>query len=88
MVDRKSNTDRISPQAQDFFARVMSGAIVIFDRIDKKGAFCRTSPVDTRYIVEVLKTNIETSQNCLDFIKFNSKHFNDPTTPKSIKLLF
>ena len=88
MLERKDNFERISPETQDFFTRVMVGAFILYDHTDQNGGFCRTSPIDIRSIVEVVKRNEKESDRLLNSMKFTSKHFNDAATPKAIKALF
>ena len=88
MLERKDNFERISPETQDFFTRVMVGAFILYDHTDQNGGFCRTSPIDIRSIVEVVKRNEKESDRLLNSMKFTTKHFNDPATPKAIKALF
>uniref|UniRef100_A0AC34QEW5 CYRIA/CYRIB Rac1 binding domain-containing protein n=1 Tax=Panagrolaimus sp. JU765 TaxID=591449 RepID=A0AC34QEW5_9BILA len=65
MLDRKSNSDRISAETQEFFARVMVGAFILFDHTDENGGFCRNSPIDVRGIVELVKRHEKISGELL-----------------------
>uniref|UniRef100_A0A7E4V5T3 CYRIA-B_Rac1-bd domain-containing protein n=1 Tax=Panagrellus redivivus TaxID=6233 RepID=A0A7E4V5T3_PANRE len=85
MLDRKANLDRITPEIQDFFTRVMVGALILYDHTDPSGAFCRSSPIDIRTLVNVVKSNENHSERLLNGIRYTTKHFNDPTTPKSVR---
>lgn len=88
MLERKMNFDRISPDTQDFFTRVMIGAFILFDHTDPNGAFCRQSPIDVRAIVAVIRLNEKECERFLNAMRYTSKHFKDSTTPKTIKSLF
>lgn len=55
MLERKDFCERLSRDAQNFFLRVMVGALILYDHIDFNGAFCRQSPIDLRAVVNVIR---------------------------------
>lgn len=56
MLDREDFVERISSEAQNFFLRVMVGALILFDHIDQcGGAFSRQSPIDMKAVVAAIK---------------------------------
>uniref|UniRef100_A0AC34GP45 CYRIA/CYRIB Rac1 binding domain-containing protein n=1 Tax=Panagrolaimus sp. ES5 TaxID=591445 RepID=A0AC34GP45_9BILA len=88
MLERKSNVERLSSDNQNFFTRVLVGSFILLDHIDPNGAFCRQSPIDVKSLVSVVKMNATESTRLLNAMKFTSKNFNNPKTPKAIKALF
>jgi hypothetical protein len=88
MLDKESNASRLSPDNQNFFTRVMFGAFILLDHTDPNGAFCRQSPIDVKSLVNVVKMNAAESERLLSAMKYTSKNFNNPKTPKAIKALF
>uniref|UniRef100_A0A914Y667 CYRIA/CYRIB Rac1 binding domain-containing protein n=1 Tax=Panagrolaimus superbus TaxID=310955 RepID=A0A914Y667_9BILA len=88
MLERKSNVEKLSANSQNFFTRVLVGAFILLDHTDPNGAFCRQSPIDVKSLVTVIKMNSTESEGLLSAMKFTSKNFNNPKTPKAIKALF
>lgn len=82
-----------------FCLRVMVGTVILYDHISPAGAFAKTSSVDVKTCVRVLKkesatqtenkndysTEIESLMNAL---RYNSKHLTDSNTPKNIRQMF
>lgn len=71
-----------------FCLRVMVGLIILYDHVHPMGAFQKNCPIDVKGCVKVLKdqppTKVETLLNAL---RYTTKHLNDDTTPKNIKLI-
>ena len=65
----------------------MVSLIVLYDNVHSEGIFVKGSPIDIRAYVKYLKEQQDGDQ-LLHIIKHISKHFNNPTTPNSIKILF
>lgn len=66
-----------------YIMRVMTGLIIIYDHVNKAGAFHKKSMVDIKAAITVLKKKDDTSPLLLA-LKFSSKHFGDETTPAKI----
>lgn len=72
MLERKDFCERISHETRHFFIRVMVGGLILFDHIDSEGgAFCRTSPIDIKAIVELTKVNLNEVQVLFIIIFYN-----------------
>uniref|UniRef100_A0A0V0J7Z3 Protein FAM49B n=1 Tax=Schistocephalus solidus TaxID=70667 RepID=A0A0V0J7Z3_SCHSO len=68
--------------------RVMTGVIILYDHVDPSGVFRKTSKLDVKSCVRLLKEQNPKSVECLlNAIKYSTLHFNDETTPRVIKHL-
>ncbi|KAL5964609.1 CYFIP-related Rac1 interactor B [Taenia solium] len=68
--------------------RVMTGVIILYDHIDPYGVFRKTSKLDVKSCVRLLKEQNPKSVQCLlNAIKYSTLHFTDETTPRVIKQL-
>eukprot|EP00735_Rhodelphis_limneticus_P013935 TRINITY_DN7900_c0_g1::TRINITY_DN7900_c0_g1_i1::g.23690::m.23690 TRINITY_DN7900_c0_g1::TRINITY_DN7900_c0_g1_i1::g.23690 ORF type:complete len:309 (-),score=54.51,sp/Q8T2H0/FAM49_DICDI/40.82/6e-73,DUF1394/PF07159.7/1.8e-80 TRINITY_DN7900_c0_g1_i1:188-1114(-) len=65
--------------------RAMTGSAVLFDHIDPQGVFRKNSPVVIKRAIQVLKAQRPSPDILLNALRFSSKHFKDPSTPKPIK---
>lgn len=76
MLERKDFYDKISTKTRDFVLRVMVGSLILFDHIDESsntsssstrnggGAFSRSSPIDLRAIIRLIKMNDNEQRVC------------------------
>ncbi|CAI4227504.1 unnamed protein product [Auanema sp. JU1783] len=80
---------RLSEATRTFCIRVMVGCSIVYDHIDESGIFARESPINIRGVVKVLKEHCEPDQATalINALKFTSKTFFSPTTPKWAKAL-
>jgi len=69
---------------------VMGGCILLFDHVDPEGAFTRSSIVDIRMAVRLLKASSipDLTENLMNTLRYTTKHLNESTTPKTIRSLF
>jgi hypothetical protein len=67
--------------------RAIAACILCFDTISGQGAFHAKAGVKTLSAVEVLAAADPKQTGLLNLLKFNSKHFKDPTTLKQISAL-
>uniref|UniRef100_A0A5K3EFZ7 Bestrophin homolog n=1 Tax=Mesocestoides corti TaxID=53468 RepID=A0A5K3EFZ7_MESCO len=68
--------------------RVMTGVIILYDHIDPYGVFRKTSKLDVKSCVRLLKEQNPKNVQCLlNAIKYSTLHFTDETTPRVIKQL-
>ncbi|KAF9130054.1 Protein fam49a [Linnemannia hyalina] len=72
-----------------FCLRVMVISIIIYDHIEPQGAFNKSSPINIKNSVKAIHTfgNATDTPNLISALRFNTKHLNDATTPKTIKTL-
>ncbi|KAJ3117740.1 Protein fam49a [Nowakowskiella sp. JEL0407] len=77
------------PALTEYCLRVLLTVIILYDRIDPKGVFVADSKIKVRPCVKVIQEfGGINSVKFLNFLKFNTIHFNDESTPKSTKQLF
>uniref|UniRef100_A0A158R4Q3 CYRIA-B_Rac1-bd domain-containing protein n=1 Tax=Syphacia muris TaxID=451379 RepID=A0A158R4Q3_9BILA len=90
MVETEENWERLSEYHRLFTVRLMVGTIILFDHIDRSGAFCKDSLIDIKSVVETLKAEFkpDLALDLLNSLRYNAKHLNDTSTPKSIRTLF
>ena len=66
--------------------RVMVASIVLFDHLDENGAFMKDSQINIKNAVKVIEASGgDHKTNLLNALRYNSKHFNDESTPRSVK---
>ncbi|KAG0199857.1 Protein fam49a [Mortierella sp. GBA30] len=77
------------PETTAFCLRVMVISIIIYDHIDPQGAFSKTSPINIKSSVKAIHSygNSNDTPNLISALKYNTKHLNDASTPKTIKTL-
>ncbi|XP_071528468.1 CYFIP-related Rac1 interactor B-like [Panulirus ornatus] len=75
-------------ETQLFILRVMVALIILYDHVHPVGAFVKASNVDVKGCVKVLKDQpASSSENLLNALRYTTKHLNDDSTPKHIKML-
>uniref|UniRef100_A0A8C6PBH9 Family with sequence similarity 49 member Ba n=4 Tax=Nothobranchius TaxID=28779 RepID=A0A8C6PBH9_NOTFU len=71
-----------------FCLRVMVGVIILYDHVHPAGAFVKTSNIDMKGCIRVLKEQPPSSvEGLLNALRYTTKHLNDETTSKQIKML-
>lgn len=71
-----------------FCLRSMTGAIILYDHVSPAGAFCKSSPINVRGAIGVLKSyTASPTDGLLNALRFTTIHLSDPETPNSIKKL-
>lgn len=66
----------------------MVGVIILYDHIHPHGAFVRSSHIDVKGSIRVLKEQpTQNVEGLLNALRYTTKHLNDETTPKSTKSL-
>uniref|UniRef100_A0A8C5M4X0 CYFIP related Rac1 interactor B n=1 Tax=Leptobrachium leishanense TaxID=445787 RepID=A0A8C5M4X0_9ANUR len=71
-----------------FCLRVMVGVIILYDHVHPVGAFARTSKIDMKGCIKVLKEQPPNSvEGLLNALRYTTKHLNDETTSKQIKTM-
>lgn len=71
-----------------FVLRVMVGVIILYDHVHPNGAFIKTTQIDVRGSIKVLKEQPPTVvEGLLNALRYTTRHLNDDTTPKNIKSL-
>ncbi|XP_030836378.1 protein FAM49B-like [Strongylocentrotus purpuratus] len=71
-----------------FCMRIMVGLIILYDHVHPVGAFDKKSSIDVKSCIKVLKDqNPNEFENLMNALRYNSKHFNDESTPYSTRAL-
>jgi len=71
-----------------FVLSVMVGLIILYDHVHEVGAFAKNSDIDMKATIKVLKDQPQGSVDGLfNALRYTTKHLNDETTPKQIRLL-
>nr|CAH0111423.1 unnamed protein product [Daphnia galeata] len=71
-----------------FVLRVMVGLVILYDHVHPVGAFQKSSNVDVKGCVRVLKEQPSSrSESLLNALRYTTRHLNDESTPKHIKTL-
>ncbi|XP_028987898.1 CYFIP-related Rac1 interactor B isoform X2 [Betta splendens] len=69
-----------------FCLRVMVGVIILYDHVHPAGAFVKTSNIDMKGCIRVVKEQAPGSvEGLLNALRYTTKHLNDETTSKQIK---
>ncbi|XP_056157807.1 CYFIP-related Rac1 interactor B-like [Lampris incognitus] len=71
-----------------FCLRVMVGIIILYDYVHPAGAFVKTSNIDMKGCIRLLKDQPAISvEGLLNALRYTTKHLNDETTSKQIRSL-
>ncbi|XP_030411252.1 CYFIP-related Rac1 interactor A isoform X2 [Gopherus flavomarginatus] len=71
-----------------FCMRVMVGVIILYDHVHPVGAFSKTSKIDMKGYIKVLKEQPpDTVEVLLNALRFTTKHLNDESTSKHIRAM-
>uniref|UniRef100_A0AAY5JWX5 CYRIA/CYRIB Rac1 binding domain-containing protein n=1 Tax=Esox lucius TaxID=8010 RepID=A0AAY5JWX5_ESOLU len=80
---RFTNTDTML-----FCMRVMVGVIILYDHVHPVGAFAKTSKIDMKGCIKVLKDQPSNSvEGLLNALRYTTRHLNDDSTSKQIRAL-
>ncbi|XP_055007451.1 CYFIP-related Rac1 interactor B-like [Boleophthalmus pectinirostris] len=87
MLETPEYRSRFSSEETVLFClRVMVGVIILFDHVHPHGAFVKTSNIDIKGCIRLLKEQSPNSvEGLLNALRYTTKHLNDETTPKQIK---
>lgn len=71
-----------------FVLRVMVGVIILYDHVHPIGAFAKSSHIDMKACIKVLKDQQPCDvESLLNALRYTTRHLNEETTPKHIKHL-
>merc|ERR1712130_610446 len=73
-----------SRDTNQFIARAMTGAVVVFDHVDPNGAFHKKTPIAIKQIIKIVKQDFSTSM--LNAIRYSTRNFRD--APDAIQAMF
>jgi len=69
---------------EPFIVRVVVGLVILYDHVDPKGVFVKSSKVDVKGIVKLI-CEFPDCDKLLDAIRYTTVHLNDECTPKDVK---
>ncbi|CAB3992160.1 FAM49B isoform X1, partial [Paramuricea clavata] len=89
MTENPEYTSRFESQETTLFClRIMVGVIILYDHVHPLGAFVKTSNIDMKATIKVLKDQPSNSvEGLLNALRYTTKHLNDESTPKNIRAL-
>ncbi|KAJ8389190.1 hypothetical protein AAFF_G00122100 [Aldrovandia affinis] len=77
-----------SEETASFCLRVMVGVIILYDYVNPAGAFVKSSKIDMKGCIKVLRDQPPNSvEGLLNALRYTTKHLNDETTSKQIKTM-
>uniref|UniRef100_A0AAY4BND0 CYRIA/CYRIB Rac1 binding domain-containing protein n=1 Tax=Denticeps clupeoides TaxID=299321 RepID=A0AAY4BND0_9TELE len=77
-----------SEETVSFCLRVMVGVIILYDYVHPVGAFSKSSKIDMKGCIKVLKDQPpNTVDGLLNALRYTTKHLNDESTNKTIKAM-
>jgi hypothetical protein len=66
----------------------MVGVIILYDHVHPSGAFIKSSHIDIKGSIRVLKDQTPSIvDGLLNALRYTTKHLNDENTPKQVKNL-
>ncbi|KAM9338942.1 CYFIP-related Rac1 interactor A [Symphorus nematophorus] len=89
MLETPEYSSRFSSEDTLLFCmRVMVGVIILYDHVHPNGAFNKSSKIDMKGCIKVLKDQpADNVEGLLNALKFTTKHLNDESTPKNIRTM-
>ncbi|XP_037541184.1 protein FAM49A isoform X2 [Nematolebias whitei] len=89
MLETPEYSSRFSSEDTLLFCmRVMVGVIILYDHVHPNGAFNKSSKIDMKGCIKVLKEQpAEKVEGLLNALRFTTKHLNDESTPKNIRTM-
>jgi len=90
MIENQDFVSRFQNEGTVLFVlRVMVGVIILYDHVHPIGAFAKTTQIDVRGSIKVLKEQQPPTvvEGLLNALRYTTRHLNDDTTPKNIKSL-
>ncbi|KAK3588422.1 hypothetical protein CHS0354_019032 [Potamilus streckersoni] len=89
MIEHEEYISRFNKEETKWFClRVMVGVIILYDHVHFVGAFAKSSSIDMKSSIKLLKDQQPARvEGLLNALRYTTKHLNDETTPKSVKAL-
>lgn len=89
MIGNPEYSSRFKNEETKFFClRVMVGVIILYDHVHPVGAFVKTSGIEVKHSVRVLKEQDPSKvEGLLNALRYTTKHLQDESTPRQIKML-
>ncbi|XP_065062160.1 CYFIP-related Rac1 interactor B-like [Rhopilema esculentum] len=96
MIENPAIACRFQNEETKFFClRVMVGVIILYDHVHPVGAFAKNAAIDMRASIKILKDQQPsphgathgTVDGLLNALRYTTKHLNDESTPKNVKIM-
>lgn len=89
MIENPEYSSRFKNEETKFFClRVMVGVIILYDHVHPVGAFVKTSGIEVKSSVRVLKDQDPGKvEGLLNALRYTTKHLQDESTPRAIKTI-
>ncbi|GFS01897.1 protein FAM49B-like [Elysia marginata] len=88
MIENQEYRSRIREETQLFCLRVMVGVIILYDHVHPVGAFAKTSAIDMKSSIKLLKDQERSKvESLLNALRYTTNHLQDDTTPKTLKAM-
>lgn len=88
MIDNQEYRQRIKEETQLFCLRVMVGVIILYDHVHPLGAFAKTSGIEMKGSIKLLKDQERSKvESLLNALRYTTKHLQDPATSKNLKAM-
>lgn len=89
MIENPVYNSRFKSDETKFFClRVMVGVIILYDHVHPVGAFAKTSGIEVKSSIKLLKDQEPGKvEGLLNALRYTTKHLQDESTPRQIKTL-
>ncbi|KAL5017396.1 hypothetical protein ScPMuIL_006985 [Solemya velum] len=89
MIENPEYCSRFTNEETKLFClRVMVGVIILYDHVHPVGAFAKSSSIDVKSSIKVLKEQTAGRvELLLNALRYTTKHLNDETTSKTLKAM-
>lgn len=88
MIDNTEYRTKIQNETVMFCLRVMVGVIILYDHVHPIGAFVKSSNIDIKNSIKVLREHApQKVESLMNALRYTTKHLNDDSTPKAVKAL-
>ncbi|RUS78795.1 hypothetical protein EGW08_013445 [Elysia chlorotica] len=88
MIENQEYRSRIREETQLFCLRVMVGVIILYDHVHPVGAFAKTSSIDMKSSIKLLKDQERSKvESLLNALRYTTKHLQDEGTSKALKAM-
>ncbi|GFN83065.1 protein fam49b-like [Plakobranchus ocellatus] len=88
MIENTEYRSRMREETQLFCLRVMVGVIILYDHVHPVGAFAKTSTIDMKSSIKILKDQERSKvESLLNALRYTTKHLQDEATPKGLKTM-
>lgn len=88
MIENLEYRSRIREETQLFCLRVMVGVIILYDHVHPVGAFAKSSAIDMKSSIKLLKDQERSKvESLLNALRYTTKNLQSEGTPKAVKAM-